>query len=485
MVPTKNGTHLLSPPIKSHKVAKSLENQDQGLGLKELILIGVGGIIGAGFFLGSGLPIQTAGPAVLVSFVIGGLLTAQVTGALTTLAIKHPVKGSFKVFADMYLGKFAGYMQGWVYYIASVLTIASEAVAMGVFTRVWLPTVPLWLPTFTYSMIILAINAFGVKSFGEIESLMSLVKIAALIGFILFAVLLALSGWSHPPTAAWTHHPAVSASGYFSGFFPHGFIGVLQAMLVVVFAYAGIGVFATAAAEVHCPRTIQQGSLWTIVLLSLLYLMSIAALLWIQPWYTVSTQVSPFVLALQHHGWPLLAQGFNAVVLIASFSVMAGSVFSANQILVNLAQTGEAPRRVARVSGRGVSYGALTFTGAGIGAVVIASYLLPGHIYNLLISASGFLNFFYWFGILWTFLRWRKTQEGQHTKESVLAFASPYGGSTAMGVLIALTAYALTQPQQRIAFYGFVVMILGVGGSYRLVQRKRRTAEKETVKPMP
>ncbi|RIV21826.1 amino acid permease [Alicyclobacillaceae bacterium I2511] len=462
------------------KIIRSATVPNKGFSLQELILIGVGGIIGAGFFLGSGLPIQTAGPAVLISFVIGGLLTAQVTGALTTLAIQHPVEGSFKVFAELYLGKFAGYMQGWVYYIASVLTIASEAVAMGVFTRVWLPTLPLWVPTLTYSILILAINAFGVKSFGAIESLMSLVKIAALTGFILFVALFLLSGGSPVSTPGLTTHTTTMASAPLHGFFPHGFSGVLQAMLVVVFAYAGIGVFATAAAEVDRPRTIQQGALWTLIILSLLYLLSIGSLLLIQPWYTVSTTVSPFVLALQHQRWPLLAQALNAVILVASFSVMAGSVFSANQILTNLAQSGEAPHRIAHVSRQGLSYGALAFTAIGIGVVVLASFLLPGRIYDLLISATGFLSFFYWFGILWTFLRWRNTAEGRQTKASILAFAAPYGSILTMGVLLAVTGYALIQPQQRTAFYGFVVLVFLLAASYLWVKKNASPATNST-----
>ncbi len=436
------------------------------LGLGELIFIGVGGIIGAGFFLGSGLPIRTAGPSVLLSFLIGAFLTAQVTGALTSIATHHPVEGSFKVYADLYIGPFAGYMQGWIYYLASVLTIASEAVAMSVFTRVWVSGVPLWGFAIIYSTVILLINAFGVKSFGHVESLMSIVKTAALAGFVVFVAVVLLLGHASLGTPAL---PVVRSQG---GFFPHGLSGVLQSMLIVVFAYAGIGVFATAAAEVRDAREIERGAQWTIVILTVLYVLSIGGLLLIEPWQTVSTKLSPFVLALEHAGMPMLAYIFNAVVLVASFSVMAGAVFSANQILVSLGKDHEAPQFVTKISKRDVPYGALASTTIGIFLAIGAAFILPSNLYNFLISASSFMTFFYWFLILWTFLKWRSTKEGKRSHVSRLAFGQPLSTVVTMIAIGVLTVYALFQNDQRLAFYAFVVLTVAISASYLFIRRK-------------
>jgi L-asparagine transporter-like permease len=467
MTGAKGGARV-SPAARTHAVRPDGTGP---LGVGQLILIGIGGIIGAGFFLGAGLPVRTAGPAVLGAFVLGGVLTAQVTGALTSIAVKHPVEGSFKVFADMYIGRFAGYMQGWLYYVTSVLTIASEAVAMGVFTRVWLAVMPLWALSAIYAGIILAINAFGVRNFGRVESLMSVVKIAALAGFIVFAAIEAvrLTGVA----ASVGSRASLSARVGTGGLFPHGFSGLLESMLIVVFAYAGIGVFATAAAEVNDARKIETGALWTIVILTALYLLSIAGLLLVVPWTEVSTTTSPFVLGLQRGHVGVLADLFNGAILIASFSVMAGAVFSANQVLVNLGQTHDAPRFVAGHSRGGLAVGALAFTAAGIAAALVLAYLLPSSVYNFLISASSFMTFAYWFLMLWTFIAWRRTEEGRTSRVSILAFGQPYAAPLTMLVIVVLTGYALAQTEQRIAFYVFAAITLVLALGYPLFARKR------------
>lgn len=442
-------------------------NAEHPLGVGGLLLIGIGGIIGAGFFLGCGVPIQSAGPAVLISFVLGGLITAQVTGAVTSIAAKHPVEGSFKVYADRYIGPFAGYMQGWVYYITGVLTIASEAVAMGVFTKVWFPALPLWISSLSYSGIIVLINVFGVRSFNRVESLMTVVKIAALVGFVVFAIVTLLGGGQTPVAA-----PQAVSNSYAGALAPHGLSGVLQSMLVVIFAYAGIGVFATAATKVQSGRTIERGATLTVILLSGLYIVAIGLLLWIQPWQSISTDTSPFVLAITQHGPHWLAELFNAAILIASFSVMAGSVYSSAQILSSLGAAREAPRFVAHVSSRGVSYGALLVTAAGIALSIGAAYILPANVYNFLISASSFMTFFYWALMLWTFLRWRQTEEGRQTASSALAFAAPYGSWVTLALIAVLTVYALFDSDQRIAFYAFAALVLLLSLSYLLIRNK-------------
>lgn len=453
-------------------------HKPRSIGSGSLLLIGIGGIIGAGFFLGCGVPIHTAGPAVLIAFLLGGLITAQVTGSLTSIAIRHPVAGSFKVYTDMYVGSFAGYLQGWIYYITGVLTIASEAVAMGVFTKVWLPTIPLWISSLSFSAIIVIINLFGVRSFDRIESLMTVVKIAALIGFIIFAGVVLFGGVGG--AVGMTRANAGSASlhnmstnSYMGPFFPHGFNGIMQSMLIVIFAYAGIGVFATAATEVSDGKKVEQSAVWTIFVLTSLYLLAIGMLLGIEPWQEMSTNISPFVLAFTHHHAKWLSDLFNGAILIASFSVMAGSVFSSAQILTSLGTAQEAPKFVAHTSKRGVSYGALLFTAAGIALAIGAAYLLPSSVYNFLISASSFMTFFYWGLMLWTFLRWRKTEEGRTVRSSRLTFGAPYTTWLTMLLFAVLTVYALFEPSQRIAFYAFVAVLALLSGSYLFVRKYR------------
>lgn len=438
---------------------------NQSITFRGLIFVGVGGIIGGGFFLGCGLPIRMAGPAVLLAFVIGGLITAQVIGALTSIAVNHPVKGSFAAYANTYLGHFAGFLQGWTYYLTGILTIASEAVAMGIFTQLWLP-VPVWLSATIYSVLIVLLNAFGLKNFTRVESVMSAVKIAALVGFIIYAVILALSFWFGTNPGGLTGFSQVTSATAGHGFMPTGFRGLAQSMLIVIFAYAGIGVFATAAAEIKNPAKIDSAALWTVVILSVLYIGSIALLLCLIPWNQVNTSTSPFVSALDKAGIRWFGAIFNGVILVAAFSVMAGALYSANQVLYSLGTNREAPRFVTKVSRRGTELGAFCVTVGCIAITLTVSLLLPANVYNFLVSASSFFTFFNWFVILWTFLMWRKHTHEDDKFTSRLAFGQPASTVITMVVLLVLAGYALFQPDQRLGFYASLAIGLVVSLCY-------------------
>ncbi|QQE76921.1 amino acid permease [Alicyclobacillus sp. SO9] len=463
----------------SHMPAGSSGEEGHGsLSTRELIFIGVGGIIGAGFFLGSGLPIKMAGPSVLLAFLLGAIVTAQVTGSLTSIAANHPVRGSFKVFADMYMGRFAGFLQGWTYYLTSILTISSEAVAMSVFSKLWFPHIASWILVSVYSAGILVLNAFGVKNFGKVESIMSVLKIGALAGFIIYLGFFVASRMMGPSAtgASPVVHPLLGPGG---GFFPHGFTGLMQSILIVIFAYAGIGVFGTAAAELKNPKGIDKAAWGTVIILAALYILSIGLLLMIEPWNTVSTKASPFVVAWKDVGLHWVASLFNGVVFVSSFSVMTGAVFSAGQILSNLGTTGEAPHFVTKRDRRGVEMWALVFTAACIAVAIGASYLLPSNVYSFLVSASSFFTFFNWFVILWTFLSWRiKTDEDNHFLSS-LAFGQPISTVVTMLSIIVLTGYALTQHDQRVGFYFCAAVFALLSISYVLFARHSKAAATE------
>jgi len=205
--------------------------------------------------------------------------------------------------------------------------------------------------------------------------------------------------------------------------------------------------------------------------LTILYLASIGTLLMIQPWSRVDTSASPFVVALKDVGTPIFADVFNAVILIASFSVMAGTVFSANQILFSLGKSFEAPGFVTKTSRRGVQYGALILTTILIAIAIGASYILPSNVYNFLISASSFFTFFTWILILWTFLRWRKTEHAKGQHMSFLAFGQPVSTVITMLVILILTGYALIQRDQRLGFYACLVMMVCLAIGYVFTRR--------------
>ncbi|MCL6453240.1 MAG: amino acid permease [Alicyclobacillus sp.] len=447
---------------------RASEHKGRTLTVPGLTLIGIGGIIGAGFFLGSGLPIHMAGPGVLVAYLLGALITAQVVGALTSMAVQHPASGAYQEYPAKYLGRFAGYMQGWTYYLTSLLTIASEAVAMAVFVQLWLPNWPSLLLAGLFAAVIVVVNAFGVRSFERIESIMSVVKIGALVGFIVYGVVMLWSLRAGGPHAAF---PATH--GLPTSFLPNGWGGVLQSMVVVIFAYAGIGVFASVTSEMKNPRDIDRAAIWTVVALAVMYIASVGFVLWLVPWQSISTHASPFVAALRASGATVFATVFNAAILVAAFSVMAGALYSANQVLISLGASRDAPRQVVPSRHHRTPWVALGASTVLIAAFLILSTLLPANVYSFLVSASSYFTFFNWLMLAFSFLKWRKQPGAGPRFVSKLAFGQPVSTWVAIVLLIGLAGYSVVQPDQRVGFYAAVGIGALLAALYFLVARRR------------
>lgn len=447
--------------VPSKRKSKHTENH---LSAMNLFWIGIGGIIGSSFFLASGLPISYAGPGVVFSYLLGGLLTCQIAGALTSLSVNHPVSGSFKVYAEENLGPFMGFYVGWTFWIAVVLSIGSEAIAMSIFSKLWFPNAPVWLLTIVYSTIVIVLNSFGLKNFGKIETIMSFIKVLALVLFIIIGIA-AMFGVFH------TAHPVgIKTLLSDGGLFPKGLRGLLQSMLIIIFSYAGIGVVAMASSEVQNPRRdIPKSMLLLLLVVVLLYMGSILTVLCLIPWNTVSTKQSPFISAIGLINIPFAASIMNAVVLVASFSVMTGSFFSAIMMLASLGNSHQAPAFVSKQSKRGVFYGSLIMTAAGLVAIIITSYILPGKIYNYLISASAYFSFISLFIILICFLLWRKTVSDREIYKSPLAFGAPWSTVITLVIIFVLFIFSLSVTDQRMGFYFAMFISCAISIAYLFI----------------
>lgn len=449
------------PSKETNKVSQEdSKTGEHQLSARNLLWIGLGGIIGGGFFLASGLPISYAGPGVIFAYLLGGLITAQIAGALTSLSVNHPVNGSFKVYAEEILGPFIGFFVGWTFWIAAVLSIGSETIAMSIFSKLWFPNTPVWLLTIIYSAIVIAINAFGLKSFGKIETLMSFIKVSALVLFIIIGIAAILGAFTA------THPVGLKTMLDHGGLFPKGFKGFFQSMLIVIFSYAGIGVVAMASSEARDPRQdIPKAMLRLLLVLVLLYVASILTVVCLTPWNQISTEQSPFISALESINIPFAASIMNAVILVASFSVMTGSYFSAIMMLVSLGTSHQAPAFVSKQSKNGVYYGSLIVTAMGLIAIIITSYILPSKIYDYLISASAYFSFFSLGIILICFLKWRKTVANKEIYKSPLAFGAPWSTVITIIILLVLIVFSLTVTDQRMGFY----FSLGISGIISIV----------------
>ena len=379
-------------------VSKGFRRELGGLGLT---LMALGGIMGSGIFLGSGLVIQRAGPAALLVFALAALAMFVEVGALVEMASADPVPGSFLVYAQRVLGPAPVFVTGWVYWFSSVLTMSSEVTAAALFMRLWLPTVPIWIWSLLYSAGIVGVNFLSVGGLGRIESVMALVKAAALLGFAALGLAWVL-GWVRGPLPG----PRSWAGG--GPFWPHGVVGAAPSLLLALFAYAGTGVLGMAAAEVRSPaQSIPRAGRAATVTVTALYLSGIFFVLALQPWYRVPTTQSPFVAALQAVGWPVLASVMNVALLCAVLSTMNAALYANVRVLYSLARQGHAPRALSRLDRRGQPSRAI-WTSAGLLLLATAlAYILPHKAYAYLITATGVQAMFIWWVVLQTQLRYR------------------------------------------------------------------------------
>ncbi|CEJ46185.1 membrane hypothetical protein [Xanthomonas citri pv. bilvae] len=214
---------------------------------RQLMMMGLGTAIGAGLFLGSGVGIHAAGPAVLISYLIAGALVIIVMNALGEMAAAKPASGAFSVYAADAMGPTAGATVGWLWWFQIVVVIAAEAVgAAGLLATVW-PALPVPLLSLLFMATFTAINLLGVRNFGEFEFWFAILKVLAIVVFLLIGVAL-LAGWL-PGVAS----PGLSNFTQNGGFAPKGLAGIGSALLVVVFAFGGTEIVAVAAAETADP----------------------------------------------------------------------------------------------------------------------------------------------------------------------------------------------------------------------------------------
>ncbi len=371
-----------------------------------LTLLTIGGVMGSGLFLASGMAIRDAGPAIVGVFALGLLAMYLEISALAEMSAADPVPGSFLVYCRRVLGPGFTFVTGWIYWFSSVLTMSSEVTAAALFTRFWFPAIPIWIWSLAYSALIIALNFFGVRGFATIEGVMAAVKAVAVLAFVAVGLLF-LAGVLHgmpagPVAPGWD--PAATAGTWL----PHGILGAGAALLLVLFAYAGTGVVGMAAAETRRPQqTIPRSVAITVVAVAIMYLGSAYLLTAMQPWATVPETSSPFVSALAAVALPGATTLMNLVLLFAVLSTMNAALYANVRVLYTLAEERQAPSWLSRLNARGIPARA-TWASASLllGAIALA-YVLPHQAYSYLVTATGFQAMFIWLMVLATHLYYR------------------------------------------------------------------------------
>jgi len=408
--------------------------EEKKLGLFGIVFLGLGSVIGSGYFLASGMVVQAAGPAAALGYLLGALLLYRVMTALGDLALAHPHRHSFRGYLQEVLGPTAGFLTGWNSWLSNLVAMASEVVAMGIFTRLWLPGVPLWIFTTGYAVLAGLINLFGLKVVDEAEEFFSGVKVLSLLGFAGLAAFLLGTGRPAPG-------PLFTAPA----FFPHGIGGLGQAMLVITFSF-GIGAVGVTVGRTEDPRRMVPLAINLVTLgQAVLYVLPTLALVALVPWQTVSTRVSPFVMALDRIGLGVVDTVFNAVILSSSLSLLVGSMFSGLAMMTSLAKDREAPAFLGRETGwRKLHLPALAVTTAALAVVSFTAYFLPSSVYGYVTSSAGFFSMLTWFFILLGQGAFRARRMEGRVKTMVTA-------SVAVAAMVVIAAFALRSPAQRVA----------------------------------
>lgn len=376
-----------------------MKKTDNGLSAWQLMMMALGTVIGGSFFLGSAVAIHAAGPAILISYVLGGVLVYLILSALSEMTVADPSAGSFRAFAGKIFGPGVGFVVGWVYWTGMVLAMSSEATAVSILVRGWFPGTSIGLLGTVIIIGITLLNLLGADKLSKLESGLAAIKIMAIISFILIGLLL-ITGLM----------PEVNRIGIGElrreAFMPGGIKSIAGSMLIVIFSYAGFEIIGLAASEAKNPeKTVPKAIRYTVISLVGLYIASVIILLPLIPTGVLSEEISPMVAALNRWGIGWAGTVINIVLISAILSTMLAAMFGLGRMIRALADDGQAPKWLR--DERDVPYKGILFSGLAMLIGLGIGLLLP-RVYLFLISSGGFSLLFTYVIIVATQLRFRK-----------------------------------------------------------------------------
>jgi L-asparagine transporter-like permease len=411
----------------------------------KLTMIAIGGAIGTGLFLGSGFAIATAGPGVLVSYAIGALIALLLVGCLAEMTVAHPTTGSFGAYAEHYVGPLAGFMVRYAYWTCIVLAVGTEVTAVALYMKFWFPAVPGWIWILAFSALLITVNAFRVNTFGTVEYWFSLVKITAIVAFILLAGYIVVQNIGAHPSDS---NGSVGFRNYtaFGGFLPHGIRGVWVAVIMAVFSYLSIEMIAVAAGEAAQPEiAIMRAFRSTVVRLILFYILTLSLMLAVLPWTQAGSAKSPFVMVIESLHLPAAGGVINFVILIAALSAMNSQLYITTRMMFSLSRAGQAPRGLGTLNARGIPFNALLLSTSGIALATVLSVVAPASAFLMMVGIAVFGAMFTWMMIFVTHYFFRRTRllEGS-TRASFRMWGFPVTtllGAALMAALLLTTAF--------------------------------------------
>jgi GABA permease len=440
---------------------------------RHMQMIALGGVIGAGLFVGSGVVIGSAGPAAVISFALTGTLVVLVMRMLGEMAVAYPAVGGFYEYNRLALGQLAGFLTGWMYWYFWVIVVALEAVAGAKILGTWWPNVAPWQFTLALMTVFTVVNLLSVRSYGEAEFWFASIKVAAIIAFLAAGALFVFGGWP----GAHAGLPHLTAEG---GFMPNGIVPVLTGAVAATGFYFGAEIVTIAAAESAEPEKAvaetTQSVIWRVLVF---YIGSIFLVVALVPWNDTVRMSRPYVSVMEVLRIPAAATVMSLVILTAVLSALNSGLFASSRMLMALAGHTDAPAAVARLDKRGVPVTAILASTAFGYLTVAMSYLSPDRIFAFLVNSYGTVAIFVYVLIAVAELRLRRRLEHEAPERlRIRMWGYPWATRVTIAGMLAILAAMAVIPEQRVSLaFGLVsvALLLGAHLLRRLLSREARS----------
>jgi AAT family amino acid transporter len=433
----KGGENMGNQHHHFHDLHEREKGLNRDLKTNQLTMIAMGCAIGTGLFLGSGLAVGTAGPSVLISYVIGALIVLLLMGCLAEMTVAHPTSGSFGTIAEKYIHPYAGFIVRYSYWIANVLAVGVEVSAIAVYMKYWFPNVPGIVWILLFGGVLIYVNATSVNTFATFEYWFSMIKVGAIVLFILLGAYVLFGA---------PEQPGIGSENLVNdgGFLPFGWWGMWVAIFISLFSFLGTEMIAVTAGEAKDPDVAVPKALKaTVFRLTTFYVLTMAIMLMIVPWKSAGVDKSPFVKVMEILNIPGASGVVNFIVLTAALSSMNSQLYASTRMIFSLSRGKYAPAFFGKVNKKGVPTNALTVSTLGIAVAAVVSALVPGTSYAVMMGISMFGAIFTWLMVFVSHLFFRrKWKQMGGRKLPVRMIGFPY--LTILGAVLLLSLMITT-----------------------------------------
>ncbi|MFV3331587.1 GABA permease [Pseudomonas sp. NY15437] len=441
----------------------------QGLQNRHVTMLSIAGAIGAGLFVGSGHAIAEAGPAVMISYLVAGLLVVLVMRMLAEMAVAQPDSGSFSTYADRAIGHWAGFTIGWLYWWFWVLVIPLEANAAAAIIHAWFPGAPIWVLAFLITSALTVTNLFSVKNYGEFEFWLALIKVCSIIAFLVLGCA-AIFGFSPNSEVSGISHLTSE------GFLPKGWGAVLAALLTTMFSFMGSEIVTIAATESKDPeQQITRATNSVIWRIALFYLLSILIVVCLVPWNDPRlVSMGSYQTVLEHLHIPYAKLIVDIIVLVSVTSCLNSALYTASRMMYSLSKRGDAPKIAQVTSASRTPVYAVLLSTAMAFLCTFANYLAPAEVFNFLLASSGAIALLVYLVIALSQLRMRKKLLAQGHQLKLKMWLFPWLTWAVILFIVGALVIMLIRPDHRMEVVATTLLTVVVVCSGLLVSNRRK-----------